>query len=234
MFAMFHLKAHRPDQKSILTDASIDAMKSQSVPTPFGRYGIGWSLEENRYGFRSVLAQGGTDADQAWVRLLPDEEIAVVVLSNIGSAPGERIIDEVLSALLPAYADKRSAVAPPAVSRPPVKVPPSATFIGTWTGFIRTEREDQPLSLTIYPSGDVHAKLGSQLLTILDQARFREGQMSGVMTGDLRVQGATSVKLYLYVRDGILKGAAVTDPSPQLPYWVELQKAKENGDGSAR
>ena len=43
------------------------------------------------------------------------------------------------------------------------------------------------------------------------------------MTGDLGV-GATALKLYLYLRDGVLKGAAVTDPAPQLPHWVELKK----------
>jgi hypothetical protein len=230
MFAMFHLKAHRPDQKAVLTDTSIDAMQSQTVAAPSGRYGLGWWVEDNRYGFRSVLAQGGTVADQAWVRLLPAEEIAVVLLSNIGNAPASHIVDELLSILLPAYGEKRAtAAAPVATSGPAVEVPPSTTFIGAWTGLIRTESGDVPLSLTIHPSGDVHAKLGTQLTTLLNQARFRHGQLSGIMTGDL-VSGATAVKLNLHLREGTLKGAAVTDPSPQLPYWVELKKVLENGD----
>jgi hypothetical protein len=225
MFAMFHLKAHRSDQKAVLTDTSIDAMRSQSVATPFGRYGIGWSVEDNRYGFRSVLAQGGTDADQAWVRLLPSEEIAVVVLSNAGNAPAGLIVDEILDALLPAYAEKRAAKTPAAGTPGPAPDPPlSSALTGNWNGVVRTENGEVPLRLEIYSSGDVHAKLGSQLPTVLNRARFREGQLSGIMTGDLHMPGATAVRLYLYLRNGALKGAAVTDPSPQLPYWTELKK----------
>jgi CubicO group peptidase (beta-lactamase class C family) len=230
LFGMFHLKAHRADQKAVLIDASIDAMQNETVPTPFGRYGIGWNVEENRYGFRSVLAQGGTDADQAWMRLLPSEEIAVVVLSNIGSTPGEQIIDEILSAMLPTYAEKRAAAAAVtarAVTAKTAPALPSGTLTGTWDGVIRSDDGDVPLSLTIFPSGDVHAKLGTQLPTLLNQPRFRETQLSGIMTADLHV-GATAVKLYLYLREGTLQGAAVTDPSPQLPYWVDLKKAPES------
>lgn len=40
MFAMFQLKAHRPDQKQLLKDASIDAMQNQGVPAGSRRYGL--------------------------------------------------------------------------------------------------------------------------------------------------------------------------------------------------
>jgi hypothetical protein len=61
----------------------------------------------------------------------------------------------------------------------------------------------------------------------MTRVRFREGQLSGGIAADVGVPGAAVLKLTLLLRDGALKGAAVTDPSPQLPYWVELKKRKE-------
>jgi CubicO group peptidase (beta-lactamase class C family) len=226
MFAMFHLKVHRPDQKQIITDASIDAMQNETVEAGGGRkYGLGWWTDD-LYGYRNILAQGGTVSDQAWVWMLPDEGIAVVVLTNYGNVNTGYIRDESLSILLPDYRKRReealAAAKTPAASP---ATPQSEPFTRTWTGVVRTEHGDIPLTLSSQASGDIHAKLGSQLETLLNQARFRDGRLSGIMTGDLGV-GATAFKLSLFLRDGVLKGAAVTDPSPQLPHWVELKKTR--------
>ena len=92
---MFHLKSHRQDQRQILDDAAIDAMQSETVPAGTRSYGLGW-WTEGRFAFPSVVANGGTLSDQAWVWLAPTERIAVVVLSNYGSVNTGRIIDEVM------------------------------------------------------------------------------------------------------------------------------------------
>jgi len=233
LFGIFHLKAHLPEQKAILSDTSIDTMQNSTVATSFGKYGFAWSIEEDRYGYRSVLAQGGTDADQAWLRLIPAEGIAVVALSNIGNAPTSQIVDEILSTLLPTYGEQRAKAiaAPRNAPRNAEEQPPAQTFVGKWAGIVRTYRGDIPLTFSVQPSGDVHAKLGSQLGTLLNDVRFRPQQLSGRMAGDLGVDdaGATPYNLhfYLYLRDGALKGAVVTEPSPGLPFWTELKKVAE-------
>lgn len=149
-----------------------------------------------------------------------------MVLSNCGMVTPEDISDGILSILLPAHAKSRTEEAAKSnIPRTPTAVPSSDSFTGAWTGFIRTQRGDSPLSLTVHGAGDIHAKLGSQLETLINQARFRDGRLSGSMLGDVGVAGAPALKLYLYMRDGVLRGAAVTDPSPQLPHWVELKKS---------
>lgn len=228
MFAMFHLKSHRSDQKRVLTDASIDAMQNESVPAGARRYGMGWWVDSRR-GFRMILANGGTVSDQAWVWMLPEEEIAVVVLTNFGNVDTGFVLDESLSILLPEYRKRRSAGMAAVSATGAASVTPRADlFTGTWAGAVRTESGDVPLSLTVRESGDIHAKLGSQLETLLNEPLFRDGRLSGIMPGDLGVTGAAALKLYLYLRDGVLKGAAVTDPSPQLPHWVELKKMSDH------
>jgi CubicO group peptidase (beta-lactamase class C family) len=91
LFGAFHMKAHRRDQRAILSDAAIDTMQTSTVPADGGqRYGLGWWIEENRFGYRSLLAQGGNATAQAWLRMIPSERVAVAVLANKGVGfPGD-------------------------------------------------------------------------------------------------------------------------------------------------
>lgn len=70
------MKAHRRDQRAILTDGGIDSMETITVPTGSGtqRYGLGWWIED-RFGYRTVLSQGGNSGAQAWLRMVPSLEI---------------------------------------------------------------------------------------------------------------------------------------------------------------
>lgn len=226
-FGMFHLKTRTRGQKAILSDRSIDAMQNETVEAGRDRYGLSWWVEENRFGYRSVLAQGGTWAAQAWLRLIPSEGIAVVLLANTGH-PVSSIVDDMLSALLPVYAEKRAVpVATPQASQ--AKQLPPESLIGSWKGLVKTFRGDIPLTFSIPESGAVHVQLGSQPASVLDNIRCNETRLSGIISGNLGIEedtGAQPDKLqfYLRLRDGGLKGAAVTRPWPNLPYWVELKK----------
>jgi CubicO group peptidase (beta-lactamase class C family) len=227
-FGMFHLKTRAADQKAILSDRSIDAMQSETVDAGRqGRYGLAWWVEENRFGYRSVLAQGGTDAAQAWLRLIPSEGIAVALLCNSGNSSVKSVVDEILSTLLPVYSEES---AKPATTAPQSAAQgPSPAFVGSWKGFVKTSRGDIPLTFSIPKSGDVHVQLGSQPLAVLETPKFNEKRVAGMISGKLDVQKypgsqLNKVDFYLYLRDGALKGAAVTGWHPALPFWAELKK----------
>src|SRR5262249_36983186 len=142
----------------------------------------------------------------------------IVVLSNYGNVDAGVILDAAMSALLGENGKPRAA------PRAESAVSQNQPFSGTWTGFVRTPDVDVPLTLTVHEKDDIHAKLGAGLETVLSQARFVDGRLVGVMAGDLGVPGARVISLSLYLRDGVLKGAALTGPDPQLPYWVELRR----------
>ena len=228
LFGMFHLKEHLPNQKAILSDASIDAMQNDTVDTGRGsRYGFAWWVEENRFGFRSVLSQGGTDADQAWLRLIPSERIAVVALCNAGhGALPETVVDKILATLLPSYVEDRMKQDTSRQSSSDAKLP--STLLGEWKGFIRTYRGEIPLTFSSKELGDIHVKLGSQPETVLNNPRFKEGKLRGHSSGDLAVDDDAghgySLDFELVLRDGKLQGAAVTRASARLPFWTELKK----------
>ncbi|MCI0664458.1 MAG: beta-lactamase family protein, partial [Acidobacteria bacterium] len=59
-FGMFHLKAHLPDHKAILTDQSIDEMQKPTAESGNNNgYGIGWITGEYSGKRRSVAHSGG-------------------------------------------------------------------------------------------------------------------------------------------------------------------------------
>jgi CubicO group peptidase (beta-lactamase class C family) len=234
-FGMFCLKAHLPDQKGILSDAAIDAMYNSPVSTGDGKYSLSWLIDEDQSGYRAILAHGGTNADQALLQLIPSEEIVVVVLANNGMLSPLAVVHEILSALLPTYQEKRAKVDEKKKPQNTKETPLPRALTGTWKGVIKTYREDIPLIFSIDDSGDVHAKLGSQLTTLLNDAKFDKQRLRGRMLGNLGVEEDTGqeryhLEFYLYLRDGALKGAVVTMPSPQLPFWAELKKENESSE----
>ncbi len=231
-FGMFHLKTRLTDQKAILSDASIDAMQNETVETGgSSRYGLSWWVEENRFGFRSVLGQGGTFAAQAWLRLIPSEGIAVVVLANSGHSVST-VVDEILSALLPNYAENRARpVAKPDAPKP--AQPPLPPFVGSWKGIVKTFRGDIPLTVLVPDSGEVRVQMGTQPAAHLDQPRFNEKRLSGrIPSGKLGFDeetgpyhGEDMLEFDLDLRDGTLKGAVVTRHA--APYWVEVKRENQ-------
>src|SRR5439155_18206289 len=59
-FGLFHLKAHLPDQKAILSDESIDAMHAPTMNSGKNAgYGVGWATADLPNGYHVVSHTGG-------------------------------------------------------------------------------------------------------------------------------------------------------------------------------
>jgi CubicO group peptidase (beta-lactamase class C family) len=232
-FAQLHLKTHPAGARGILSDAAIDTMQSFTVSADGGqRYGLGWWIQDDRYGYRSLLAQGGNPSSSAWLRILPSERIAVAVLANQGvGSPGD-VIDAVLDAMLPRYATLRAAPPSPSVaSNAPAKTTLDTAFVGNWSGYARWEGRDLSLAFSISDSGAARGTVAAHPTA----GRARLGRTLFVITvgGDLETADTTGgrrVSFYLLPRDGRLSGT-VTTPAPsasslqgRVSYWVELKK----------
>lgn len=234
LFGMFHLKAHLRNQKAILSDQSISMMQNTTVSTGgSSRYGMGWWVNEDLNGYLGLLGQGGTDDAMAFLQLIPSEEIVVVVLTNTGDEFPPKLLDEILSVLLPPYRLKKAAAS--TTSQSSANAKPSTSFVGNWAGSVRTYRGDLPFRFSISASGDVQAKLGSVAATPLNKFEFTDRGLTGRLTGDLGTVEDTGPEPYdldfeLYLKDDLLYGAVTTRPRPgarfgaRLSYWVELKK----------
>jgi CubicO group peptidase (beta-lactamase class C family) len=228
-FGLFHLKAHLADQKAILPDQTIDAMHRPTSPQSKGSgYGIGWAIDENQT-YRTVSHNGSMGGVATSLFLIPSEKIAVAVLCNAGVSLPHRIRQEIISTLLPAQkALPETKPSPPPSFRPPPEL------AGTWTGAVHTYKEELPFGLEIFESGDVHAQLGGQLKTLLNDVTFRDNRLEGRFPGDIGTEDANRrpyfLSLALHLRGKLLNGgvSALSRPGRRagnaLTHWVELNK----------
>jgi len=239
LFGMFHLKARRPSQKPVLSDAAIDALQSPAVPSGSLRHSLAWTIDDNQYGYRTLLAQGGTWDSQAWLLLVPSEKIAVVVLANGGDVPAREAIDRILSLLLPTYRENRATAA--LLARTAARPAPSdagavsPALVGAWSGEIRAHGTNVPLVLTVASSGEIEARLGTAAAVKMTNVRLVDDRLMGRLAGTLGIDYGESVdpapqevRLQLW-RDGRrMMGAAITYDYPQLPFWVELRRGRDD------
>jgi hypothetical protein len=111
---------------------------------------------------------------------------------------------------------------------------PSAELTGTWTGQVHTPRAPVNLTLEIKTDGDVHARLGTQLQTLLNRVALRDGYLTGTMMGDIGTEDASrtphTLGLTLKLRGSVLVGGITAMSLPgrrvgnALTHWVELRK----------
>jgi CubicO group peptidase (beta-lactamase class C family) len=243
LFAAFHMKAHRPDQRVILSDAAIEAMQTLSVPTGSGtqRYGLGWWIED-RFGYRTVLSQGGNSGAQAWLRLIPSERVAAVVLVNKGVAFAGEATDAILAALLPKYAEAMKATASSAIAAQTsasatARQPLDSTVIGTWAGAVRTAGGNVDLQFTISADGKAQARVGTRT-----DSGFVRVPTSNVdrltirFSGDLEAPNPAGMnrdtRLYLNRRGTGFGGVITTRPPSStgldgsVSYWIEIARRR--------
>jgi len=239
-FGMMHAKAHVAGAKAILSDAAIDTMQNSTVPADGNQqYGLGWWIETDRYGYRSVLAQGGTDASSTWLRIIPSERVVAVVLANKGVGFSSEVVDAMIAALLPRYADGLAAQKARSLAARSTPAPNPATprldsaYVGTWHGVVRAEQGDLPLEIVVSDSGSLCARVGAEASERMGRATFATGLFRLRVPGDLQsadTTGGRQLAFYLRPRGGVVNGTVTTNPNiashlvGRFSYWVELRK----------
>lgn len=237
-FAMFHLKNDLPDQQAILDHAAIDRMHQppSNDVDPESHYGIGFGIV--RQGERRRIAHSGSMGGvSTQMRLFPEDDVAIVVLSNTRSAMPARIADAITLQLVPDWRPD-----PPRSEDQPSQqgFAPPAALVGRWQGHVHTEEHEMPVEFDIRTDGDVHARIGDQLRTLLDDIHFEDGRLTGQMAARIdtpdTLRYPNTIRLSLTLRDDVLNGSATNvdwgnglphDPRARnaLTHWIELRKA---------
>jgi len=244
-FGMFHLKAHLSNQKAILSDETIDEMQQPTMNISNGNgYGIGWRINENEMGYRSVRHSGGMGGVSTTLALIPSEKLVVVALANSSYSLPDLISKEILSVILPKYA-KNCTIAESKqqerrdnVEEQSPGFEPGSELIGRWVGNVHTYKGEIPLTFLFKESGDIHVQLGNQLKTLLNDADFKDGYLTGRMLGDIGTEDASRRSYHLHVslklRGQVLNGAMTAISLPgtwlgnALSHWIEV--TKETGE----
>jgi CubicO group peptidase (beta-lactamase class C family) len=242
-FGMFHLKAHLPDQKAILSDETLDEMQVATATSGENAgYSIGWSIQEDELGYRGVSHGGGMGGVTTALQLIPSEKLAIVALANANTDLPWVVTEEILGVLLPEYAARRAAKkAQEKEKKEQAKEPepgftPPPDLLGEWRGPVYTYQGEVPLTLWFKESGDVHAQLGTQLKTLLNDVQLENDQLTGRMLGDIGTEDANRRPYLLHVdlkrRGEVLNGAVIAISLPgkrlgnALSHWVEVRKER--------
>lgn len=228
-FAMFHMKDRLPDQRQILSDASLDRMQQPTFKSDdTAGYGISWAVVDRPSGYRTVEHGGGMPGVGTVLLLIPSEDVAVAVLTNHQQGRHRAIADKVLQAILPNW---QPSVKKPWQAAPAFQAPEQLR--GKWHGSLHTYKTDIPLTLEFLPSGDVHAELQGQRNSLVNEARFNDGWFEGNFVSELDTEevarrSPTILYLTLKSRGAVLSGGAAAMSegmrSDALTHWVELQK----------
>jgi len=182
-FGMFHLKNHLGGQKAILQDETIDRMQEAVDPSlPESGYKLGWSVYD-LFGFKTVSHGGGMPGVTTNLRILPEKNVALAVLSNRQNINLRGVIHSILSSFLPEYAEEWEKAKTEKSERKPQKFSPPPELIGVWSGEIKTYVKRLPVQMEITQKGKVWFRvIGEKYrnkmgLSTIDPPRFAEGHL---------------------------------------------------------
>ena len=244
-FALFHLKQPLPDQKAILSEETLDEMQAPTArQSALERYGIGWRIYDGTPDHSMFGHTGGMDGVNTLLRMHLSARIAIAILTNTNGNRDleEQVVVDILSVLLPTYAEKRARAREQRrqeqTDEPEADFRPDAHLLGQWHGHVHTYQGDIPLTLWFKETGDVHARLGTQLKTLVNEAQFKKQSFEGKMMGDISTSDASRYPHHLYLdlkqREEMFTGAVIAVPIREkmpgkrfgmaLSHWVELRK----------
>ena len=248
---MFHLKNDMSDQRTIITEATIDKMQKPSPETgPIQEwecdgsgYGIGWVISITNDYLRAVHHSGGTIGVSTVLALVPEENLAVAILSNTHSQWPEAILIGILRILLPEKLKDLPNPTDQATKETPFA--PDKELVGLWEGHVHTYEREIPFVLDIGISGSVYTTMGDQSRSIIRNVSYRDNPhwfknagggffLRGWIQGELEtadVKRGQPYKLWLELklRDNVLNGSLIAFSQRKfytgpLTHWVELRK----------
>ena len=233
LFAMLHLNDLK-GKKKIIPETSVEKMRD-TLASGTNEYGLGWWIKKDFHGYRSFLAQGGNFFSSAWLQIIPSEDMAVIVLTNVGHGqPWQRIIEETYSAVLPKFkADLQSPKEKPAEK---IAVTGPAFPASRWKGTLRTYKGDVPVVFS-YEGGTSGTVDVGDLKNIAVQKMEAESKFIAFkVDADLHLEdvgGTAYLNFYLRLEDenslvGSMETRASSRPdTPVLPFSVELSRVKQ-------
>ena len=244
-FGMFHLKNRLPEQRRIITNKSIDIMAKESYARPQGNisrkefgYGLGWSVRKNNKGLKIVGHGGGMGGVRTQLVLLPDQDVAIVILCNKSTSLVTELENKILEHLFPKQFETPSQITSNTEDEKAKKIGPRSIeekkLYGTWSGGVETYNGEKEVNLKIDKSGYAFIRIDDQPWSVLNKLSFENNFLNGEFQGDLGTDDVNRVKYKLRLdvkyRQNKLNGALIAVPVPEkrvrnaLTHWVELKK----------
>jgi len=231
-YAMFHLADRVAGQKPVLSRA----MLAQIHDTSTAGYRFGWGNVDDEGGLRTALANGGIVGAASCIRLVPQSDIAVAVLTNIPGRTVDAVADHAITALVPQYRGRM--VIPPQFEERPYQ--PDPGWAGGWIGEVKTWQGSTTVRLN-FNGASVTMQIGEGDSLPLRELHLENGFVEGICDCTVPMSdthGETSALELALRRDGdrLYGSARVVSTAPRtnfsLPAYIELKKAASGGLGN--
>jgi CubicO group peptidase (beta-lactamase class C family) len=240
-FGMFHL-----DPASIagapLDQETVARMQANADPAAFQHYydaayyGLGWYVRPHDGGQRVVWHEGGMPGASTIIKMLPEQGIVAVVLSNRTDANDltQALADQLIGVVLPDYR--------PIPLNPVARYVPYAgqpEFLGRWLGTISVDGATLSCTLSLDSDGNGTIEYSDSAESrVSSKASFRamvhgDSLISGfpgrLPTNSIAASDEPLLLLKLVRTQNRLSGAVVAFASPQrldylLPFAIELER----------
>lgn len=240
-FGMFHLDPGRVDHPP-LNREDVARMQANADPRPFQHYygaayyGLGWYVRPDDGGHRIVWHEGGMPGASTIIKMLPEQGIVAVVLSNRTDANDltQALADQLIQAVLPNY---RPAPLDPVASYFPYTDQPA--FLGRWVGTITVDGVKLSCTLVLDSSGNgkiryvdpakPQAASEASLRAMVNGDSFVSGFPGRLPSRGIAASDAPLLLVKLVRTQNRLSGAIVAYSSPQrldylLPFAIELER----------
>ena len=235
-FALFHMQIPVAGQKPILSSDAIGEMQASTVPMGEDEYGIGWHITTDTAGRHIVKHGGGGAGVDVVLTFVPEEKVAVAVLSNTTNGwPNEIITQQLTNRILSIVFESDTRVSDtrePSDESRGEREPLPEHILGTWDGRVSAPGREVPLRVQFKGSGPVKAELNGES-TPVTKLRFQNDRLTAEMRADIGTPDANRRRHHLKwdvsVHEGRLAGILyVEGENPSrgvlLPYWVELTR----------
>jgi CubicO group peptidase (beta-lactamase class C family) len=239
-FGMFHLDPDSVDHPP-LTREDVARMQANANPGAFQHYygaayyGLGWYVRPDDGGHRVVWHEGGMPGASTIIKMLPEQGIVAVVLSNRTEANDltQALADQLIRAVLPDY---RPAPLDPVASYVSYAAQPE--FLGSWVGTITVDGVKLSCSLVLDSDGNgkiryvdpakPQAVTEANIRAMVYGDSFVSGFPGRLPTSSIGANDAPLLLLKLVRTQNRLSGAIVAYSSPQrldylLPFAIELE-----------
>jgi len=170
----------------------------------------------------------------AQLAILPSEGIVMAAAANGGCEIPRTIDKYLLPSFLAGYPeDANWHQTQSRTPHPPDPASPAyQALCGEWHGQMRTWEGDFPFCLHFLASGEIHAQLGQQQVTLVNHAELIDGWLTGQFAGSPETSDALRrprhplhhLQLDLKHRAGRITGALGQSAGNTLAHWVELDK----------
>lgn len=248
-FGLFHMGRLQADQKPILSSQSLVTMQTpqQMMNTgntsdpnlgPLSSYGIGWVIDDDDTDFR-VSHGGGFGGTATKLLMMPRHDIIMVTAANAFCPLSYNLDEQVLPLLIPGWAQRlakrktqQAQQQEQAKLTTPSNKQPLTEIRGEWRGQIHTYQGPRTLTLIVKDNDDIHARIGDQLWTLINDAHMQGQRLTGKMQGTVDTDDAHlcpryafhHVRIDLTLREDRLCGVMIAVVGRELGHWVDLRK----------